>query len=109
MSMECFQNHIANNRVVPLPTQHTHRTRGDVGMEKDHDPHKRPTFVKQIGNTTIKVRSILPFLPPEEQTRLWIENESLPEVRMVKRALLEANVRIARAEAARAAQNVSTG
>ena len=88
-------------RVVPLPQRHTHRTRGNADMEKDRDPLKLPTYVTQIGNTTIKIRSALPFMTPEEQERWWIENDSLPEVQMFKKARIAALLHVAKAEAAR--------
>lgn len=89
------------SRVVPLPQRHTHRTRGNADMEQDRDPLKRPTYVTQIGNTTIKIRSALPFMTPEEQERWWKENDNLPEVRMFKRAWIESLIHVAKAEAAR--------
>jgi|GEM_PF-7039998 len=69
-------------------------------MEQDRDPLKRPTYVMQVGNTTIKIRSALPFMPPEDQERWWNENDSLPEVRTFKRAWINSMIAVARAEAA---------
>ncbi|QRG68561.1 hypothetical protein [Brevibacillus choshinensis] len=89
------------NKVVPLHQPHTHRTRGDVGMEHDRDPLKRPTFETQVGNTTIKIRSALPFMTPDEQERWWIENDSLPEVQRFKKARIAALINVAKAEASR--------
>ncbi|ELK39074.1 hypothetical protein RI662_10510 [Brevibacillus agri] len=66
-------------------------------MEQD----QRPVFTTQIGNTTIKIRSALPFMTPEEQKKWWEENDSLPEVRMFKRAWIESLISVAKAEAAR--------
>jgi hypothetical protein len=88
-------------RVVPLHRPHTHKTRGDVGVEPDRDPLKRPTYVFQNGNTTIKIRSALPFMAPEEQRKWWQENENLPEVKIFKREWIESLIHVAKAEAAR--------
>ncbi|AMA74033.1 MULTISPECIES: hypothetical protein [Aneurinibacillus] len=50
----------------------------------------RPCFETQIGNTTIKIRSALPFMTAEEQAQWFQDNDSLPEVRMMKRAWIRA-------------------
>ncbi|UFJ41320.1 hypothetical protein LOK74_01935 [Brevibacillus humidisoli] len=62
---------------------------------------ERPVFVTQVGNTTIKIRSALPFMTPEEQKRWWDENNHLPEVRMFKRAWIQSLLQVAKGEASR--------
>ncbi|WCK55390.1 hypothetical protein PP175_05410 [Aneurinibacillus sp. Ricciae_BoGa-3] len=46
----------------------------------------RPCFETKIGNTSIKIRSALPFMSEEEQARWYRDNDSLPEVQMFKQA-----------------------
>lgn len=54
-------------------------------MEQD----QRPVFTTQIGNTTIKIRSALPFMSNQEQQKWWEDNDSLPEVQLFKRAWIQ--------------------
>ena len=82
-------------QVVQLIQPHTHKLRGNVGMEQDRDPLKRPSYETQIGNTTIKIRSALPFMTTDEQKKWWEDNDSLPEVRMFKRAWIESLIQAA--------------
>lgn len=91
------------SRVVPLQPQHTHRARGNANMEqdRDRDPLKRPTYEYQDGNATIKIRSALPFMSPEDQKRWFEENDSLPEVRLFKRQWIQSLISVAKKEAAR--------
>ncbi|WP_103110549.1 hypothetical protein [Brevibacillus reuszeri] len=72
-----------------------------MSMEVDHDPLKRPTYEMQVGNTTIKIRSALPFMTPDEQERWWIENDSLPEVQRFKKARIAGLIHVAKLEAER--------
>jgi len=65
-------------------------------MEQD----QRPVFTTQIGNTTIKIRSALPFMTPDEQKQWWKDNDSLPEVKMFKKAWIDSLISVAKAEAA---------
>lgn len=81
------------SRVVPLPQRHTHKSGGDADMEK-------PIFVFTEGNTTIKIRSALPFMTPDEQRRWWEENKDHPTVRTFKRTWAESEIAIAEREAA---------
>ncbi|MBY0052940.1 hypothetical protein H7K32_14915 [Brevibacillus agri] len=70
-------------------------------QDRDRDPLKRPTYEYQDGNTTIKIRSALPFMSLEDQKRWFEENNSLPEVRLFKRQWIECLISVAKAEAAR--------
>lgn len=67
-------------QVVQLPHVHTHRAKGDEQMEN------RPCYIMQEGNTTIKIRSALPFMSPAEQAQWFQDNDSLIEVQMMKSA-----------------------
>lgn len=80
---------------------HTLYKGGLMNMEQDRDPLKRPTFETKVGNTIIKIRSALPFMTPDEQEQWWIENDSLPEVQLFKKARIAALIHIAQVEAAR--------
>ncbi|RAP29115.1 hypothetical protein C2W64_04062 [Brevibacillus laterosporus] len=52
----------------------------------------RPLFVKQHGLTTIKIRSTLPFMTPDERDKWYDDNADLPEVKNYRRALAQANI-----------------
>ncbi|RKD20992.1 hypothetical protein BEP19_15015 [Ammoniphilus oxalaticus] len=75
------------NRVVPLRSPHRHRKKGDEDMQQNNND--RPVFTTQIGNTTIKIRSILPFMSPKERSEWFEENADLPEVKQMNRILAE--------------------
>lgn len=76
-----------------------------MSMEVDRDPLKRPTYEMRVGNTTIKIRSKLPFMTPDEQERWWIENDSLPEVQRFKKAWIAGLIHVAKLEAERNADS----
>jgi hypothetical protein len=73
-------------RVVPLRSPHRHVVKGDEAVERSDD---RPVFVTQIGNTTLKIRSILPFMEPEERSQWFQDNADLPQVKHFKRVWAE--------------------
>jgi len=51
--------------------------------------NKRPVFTTKIENTTIRIRSALPFMTDEQQRQWFEENDSLPEVQAMKRVWIE--------------------
>ncbi|WP_212932852.1 helix-turn-helix domain-containing protein [Brevibacillus halotolerans] len=54
----------------------------------------RPLYVKKLGLTTVKIRSALPFMTPDERDKWYDDNSDLPEVKNYRRALAEANIYI---------------
>jgi len=51
--------------------------------------NERPVFITKIGNTTIKIRSALPFMTDEQQKQWFLDNESLPELQAMKRVWID--------------------
>lgn len=76
------------DRVVHLNPPHRHKSKGDEDMQQPFD--ERPVFVQKIGNTTIKIRSILPFMTSEERAQWFKDNADLPEVKQLHMAMARA-------------------
>lgn len=74
--------------VVQRSPTHRHGAKGDEHMEQN----ERPCYTTQIGNTIIKIRSALPFMTDEQQAQWFRDNDSLPEVQMLKKAWARATL-----------------
>lgn len=54
------------------------------------EPNKnRPLFVTQVGNTTLKIRSSLPFMKPEDRGHWFEQHADLPEVKELQRVWIQ--------------------
>jgi hypothetical protein len=84
--------------VVTIPRPHIHRERGSEQMKIEDE---RPLYTTKVGNTTLRIRSNLPFMTKNERAEWFRQNESLPEVKMIKNAWIAMLHQLQREEAAK--------